>query len=834
MSKEGITEVDFRQLLVDVAEWYDRLGYLTMLKVLYRDNVNDNCQLISATTVMDLLRMLICSGNLSSENLTIIYDTVRATQQFGFESKIKDKLLPFENSTECGVTKFTQNRLKLLKLGTTLTQDDVVRLDGIYNIPLLKKYGDSWSLILDLEQRMKLGDGNMDNFIEVLRSNGLRWAVKALVDDNEADALMVKSPNLELPSHQDVTIREYLLNRQKKLCCNANRFTPATLNTKYQVDLADMFTDLEILKENKKKRDSKQTTLDDVLGIIKTPSCKVLIDGEGGIGKTTLLRYLAYKWSTESDETFKGKLVFPVNIRDMEEGEDILDVIVKQMNLENFNLKTNLPNNPNLIKRFIRKHDDEIVLLLDGLDELRVRNESPISLFRKEELENSTVILTTRSENIDEYIKESSVHLKVKGFNEHNINIYIKKYFDYVEEPALGDSLIRELSRSVSIPTWRNTHNDEYSMCKNPMLLFSICMMWEDKQNLPADKTDLLKEIYRSILNQFIEKQEPKEHKISRFEETPVKYVNAMLLLGKCMYNSLKRNQLLINKKDFEGKQEMIALAIKLGFVYKDAPNKDKFDDIFAAPHKLIVESLVGFYLYKLCDTTGLETASSGDMANILKPLDDNEWEMVIENEYLHIAIVCTIGFLGTNAEKILNHLITNSFSKYRSLIAYLDFVKEGHRYVVVKALDDHLTKKGLKIKRHIGDVCKSLKRFKHHLNPDVQEEEEHFIHLMRRVYEVVPRVNILEYEHGDRNVVVKSLITPLKSFCKRLSAEKMGRMFAHIMLAVPDQQVILKCIHEVCADTYVKYLTAEFQKLNLKYDITDYKLYASVLTIPP
>ncbi|XP_033113696.1 nucleotide-binding oligomerization domain-containing protein 2-like [Anneissia japonica] len=362
---------------------------------------------------------------------------------------------------------------------------------------------------------MELSDGNMDNFVGVLQSNGLSRAVKALVDGDEAEPLMFKSPNVVLPSNQDVSIREYLLNRQLKLCRNANRFTPATLNTRYQVDIAHMFTDLEVLKENKKKQGSKQTTLDEVLGIIKSsPSCKVLIDGEGGIGKTTLLRYLAYNWATkESDETFKGKLVFPVNIRDMEEGKDILDVIVKQMKLKDFNLKTNLPNDPSLIKRFIMNHDDEIVLLLDGLDELRVRNESPISLFRKEELENSTVILTSRSENIDEYIKESSVHLKVKGFNEHNINRYIKKYFEYVEVPALGDSLITELSGSMRRPTWRNTHNEEYSMCKNPMLLLSICIMWEDKQHLPADKTDLFKEIYPSILNQFIEKQEPKDKK---------------------------------------------------------------------------------------------------------------------------------------------------------------------------------------------------------------------------------------------------------------------------------------------------------------------------------
>ena len=98
-----------------------------------------------------------------------------------------------------------------------------------------------------------------------------------------------------------------------------------------------------------------------------------------------------------------------------------------------------------LIKRFIMNHNNDIVLLLDGLDELRVGSESPLSYFKNEKMDNSKVILTSRSENIDEFIRESSVHVKVKGFNADNIRKYIKKHFDYLEEPALGDSLIRVL-----------------------------------------------------------------------------------------------------------------------------------------------------------------------------------------------------------------------------------------------------------------------------------------------------------------------------------------------------------------------------------------------------
>ena len=136
----------------------------------------------------------------------------------------------------------------------------------------------------------------------------------------------------------DEVIRKYLLSRQQKLCRNANRFTPATWTTRYEVDIAHMFTDLDLLKENKMKQDAKPTTLEEVLDIIKsTPACKVLIEGEGGIGKSTLLRYIAYNWATkESDETFKGKIVFLVNIRDIDKGKSILDAMLHQIDLDEF------------------------------------------------------------------------------------------------------------------------------------------------------------------------------------------------------------------------------------------------------------------------------------------------------------------------------------------------------------------------------------------------------------------------------------------------------------------------------------------------------------------
>ncbi|XP_071946667.1 uncharacterized protein [Antedon mediterranea] len=575
----------------------------------------------------------------------------------------------------------------------------------------------------------------------------------------EQDILL--SPAKGLQHHSQEKIESYLLRRQQKLCRSASRFTPATMNTKYKVDISDLFTDLQLLKENE-KRTEDPITCEDVLDLIESiPACKVLMDGEGGIGKTTILRHLAFNWSTcQSIRVFEGKIVFLLNVRDLNKGDGILDLIEKQLDIKDFGLRTNLPEDIKLIKTFIINHDDKIVLLIDGLDELILNNRSIINLFKNNEFERSTVILTSRSENIDEFITECNVHVRVNGFNEERIGKYIDKHFKHFRKPELGISLRNELQ--VDKFYFYREHPEILSLCKNPMLLLSVCIMWEEKQNLPQDKADLFYEIFRCFFNQY-NKQQEKYRKISKFENAPTEYVNAMILLGECMYKSLKLNQLSINKKNLKGKTEMVDLALKLGFVYEEASSlKSSFDEIYMPPHKLIVESLVGFYLCKLCEGIGDECAE--DVRRLLTPLDSNEWQVIRESDHLKMAREIAICFLGVNADKFLNNWITNNLSTYRSLTSNLRFVKKQHEVAVTDALVSYMTQADLEIKHHIDDISNSLRMFIHHITDVHLDGDTHFIHLIKTLYSTV-------YSHNNLN-----------TFCSKISVFRNGRVLSHIL----------------------------------------------------
>ncbi|XP_033100319.1 uncharacterized protein LOC117103804 isoform X2 [Anneissia japonica] len=180
-SKET-SDASFAELKLLVSNWYDKHISINMLKVLYRDHVKDIFTLHESSKTIQLIDLLIGSGNLSPNNLTLLYDTIKATEQFGLEQEIHTKMPSFKISKsirDSVITKFTPHRQRLVKLGMALTASDVQNISELYK----KKHTDRWSLIMDLEHSMVICEENMTAFIEKLKKHELYEAVKALTED---------------------------------------------------------------------------------------------------------------------------------------------------------------------------------------------------------------------------------------------------------------------------------------------------------------------------------------------------------------------------------------------------------------------------------------------------------------------------------------------------------------------------------------------------------------------------------------------------------------------------------------------------------------------------
>ncbi|XP_071945477.1 uncharacterized protein [Antedon mediterranea] len=178
-SNNGIPEKDFRFLKITVSEYFDARGLLVMLKVLFKDHVKES-KLSGITKTIELLNALESSGAFSYQDLTLLHDAIKLTDEFSLETELKGKIPSFPLvDKQTPFTKFTAYRQKLLKFGHCLASNDVSKIDASCNTPL-KNYTDSWAMIRDLEHKQVITPTKMADFIKELGRIDLKAAVSIL------------------------------------------------------------------------------------------------------------------------------------------------------------------------------------------------------------------------------------------------------------------------------------------------------------------------------------------------------------------------------------------------------------------------------------------------------------------------------------------------------------------------------------------------------------------------------------------------------------------------------------------------------------------------------
>ncbi|XP_071944852.1 uncharacterized protein [Antedon mediterranea] len=302
----------------------------------------------------DLFNHLEDTGVIAPNNVNLLLDISKLCQL----KKAEDCVVQYirdNNIENTGEEKISSERKQMFKDLRNVGPDALKRVISHYNLAM---YEDTniWDVTFKLETGQCLSKQQdkkdvFDDLRQIVhhsnvpqRSGSHEERRKDEYDDSKAsgsnrrpegnregdDDKCVVSASKRQPEEK---IKVYLLSKQQTFLQNAKTFTPATWNESYQVDISELFTELDLLKRNKNTKKSESTTLKDVLATIKsTHACKVLIDGEGGIGKTTLLRHIAYNAGTDkSFDVFEGKIVFLLNIRDLEEGKGIFDLMVDKL-----------------------------------------------------------------------------------------------------------------------------------------------------------------------------------------------------------------------------------------------------------------------------------------------------------------------------------------------------------------------------------------------------------------------------------------------------------------------------------------------------------------------
>ena len=211
------------------------------------------------------------------------------------------------------------------------------------------------------------------------------------------------------------------------------------------------------------------------LGQSKSQGKRIAVVGEPGSGKTTRLQFIA-DWILRED------LGLPVWVSLADLGDK---------NISKYLESAWLPMLPEEVSlKELKGRANEVWLLLDGLDEMTARIESPhVESLLGGWVGSSRVIVSCRT-NVWEGDRNAFSGFDVfrnLEFKPDQVKDYIRKWFGAMEKPPVGEELLAELGQT---PNQRLR-----DLIGNPLRLWMLCQIWQPEVGLPVTQAQLYGEL---------------------------------------------------------------------------------------------------------------------------------------------------------------------------------------------------------------------------------------------------------------------------------------------------------------------------------------------------
>ena len=325
----------------------------------------------------------------------------------------------------------------------------------------------------------------------------------------------------------------------------------------------------------------------------------VLVEGNPGIGKTTFCLKIASDWAKKLVPVEfhfpMFQLLFLLKCCDIhEDTKDIVQAIDEQLLNDDINNKEEFLD-------YIRdgKNQDEILLILDGLDELPEASEKVVDrLFRRKVFSRCFILATSREEKgIDVRRRyDFDTLLQIKGFTSEDATDYIRKHFKSVDPQNLskGERLIEAVQTNTHLSVLRS----------NPLNLLLLCVVFEDFEGeLPSNRTKLYQIIFRCLLRRYCSRNGLNVHR-NADKALENQFKESLLVLGELAWNCLREDRRSFSEEELDKLEHSKTHvrkfpAIKLGLVFMEASSRPSQEPRHQCHflHKTFQEFLAAFYL---------------------------------------------------------------------------------------------------------------------------------------------------------------------------------------------------------------------------------------------
>ena len=270
----------------------------------------------------------------------------------------------------------------------------------------------------------------------------------------------------------------------------------------------------------------------------KKPVRKLIVEGNAGIGKTTLCTMLTEEWAKGKIFTqFDCVLLLPLRDQLVSSASSLSDL-----------LPLYHPDETvcgSVAQQLKRTRGKGVLIIADGWDELseekRSKNSFIYNLLFGRLLPAAGVLLTSRPSASAPLHNLPTVDrlVEVVGFNEENVKQYIESEFEKCPEKA--SSLIEQLENNPVIQ----------SVCSVPLNCAIICYLWHTFENgLPTTLTELYAHIVLNVILRNLKKTNAETSLIAleSFDEIPTANQEMFWLTCAFAYNCLSEDQLVFTE----------------------------------------------------------------------------------------------------------------------------------------------------------------------------------------------------------------------------------------------------------------------------------------------
>ena len=268
----------------------------------------------------------------------------------------------------------------------------------------------------------------------------------------------------------------------------------------------------------------------------------ILIEGAPGIGKSLLLKHIAYRWSIQQILQ-KFKLVLLICLRDpaiqqMSFIDDLLQSFCKR--------DKDATEVASVCKKyFVNNNGEDLALLFDGYDEYpeRLRKDSLIAdILEREVLPCCGLIVSSRSHASVSLRQKATVRVDILGFTEAEREHYIK------------ESMKGQSQKIDELTQYLQGHSTISSLCFVPFNLLILAYLYKQGFFLPKSSAELYNYfICLTICRYHIAKHgHPLQGNITKLTDLPEPYNKIIQQLSKLSLEALNDNKLIFTFEEIK------------------------------------------------------------------------------------------------------------------------------------------------------------------------------------------------------------------------------------------------------------------------------------------